>query len=82
MRGNRELLGRANKAHTPTVAAADAVVRAEARIVEDHVVRAVATVVRSRPVAAEGTDSVDRSPAPGARSRQEDCSCTFKDSPL
>ena len=69
------VLGNAHETHTLTVVSVVVVVRVEVRIVEVHVVRVVAIVVRSRPVVAVGTDIVDRSPVPVARSRQED-SCT------
>ena len=69
------VLSGANHAHREPIVSVGVVVRVEVRIVEVHVVRVVAIVVRSRPVVAVGTDIVDRSPVPVARSRQED-SCT------
>ena len=68
---DRELLGRANKAHTLTVVSiVVAVARVEVRTAEVHVVRGVATIARSRPVVAVGTDVVNIRPVTPARSRQ------------
>ena len=71
-----------NKAHTSTVIAVVPTVRIEVSAVEVHVARAVAIVVRSRPVAAEGTDVVDTCPVSEARSGQEDCTGILKSRPL
>lgn len=49
----KSILNRGNEAHTSTVVPVEAVVRAEARVVEAHVVRPVAIEVPDRPVIAE-----------------------------
>lgn len=72
------ILGRADKAHTSTAFAAVPIVSAEVALDEEHVVRVVTIFVRSRPVAAVGTDVVDIRPVTPARSGQEDCTVGFE----
>ena len=72
------ILGRADKAHTPTALAVVPTASVEVALVEEHVVRAVTISVRSRPVEAAGTDAVDNCPATPARSGQEDCTVGFE----
>lgn len=81
-RSNRELLGNTHETHREPTVAVLGVLWVEVAVVEIHAVRTVATVARSRPVVAEGTDIVDRIPVLVARSRQEDCTGTFKGNPL
>ena len=71
---HKELLGRADKAHTSTAIAVSVADRDEVRVVEVHAERVAATtVVRGRPVFTVGTAIEDRSPEASVRGRQEDC---------
>ena len=72
-RGTRDLLGNTREANREPEVSVVVAVRAEAAVVEVHAARAAATAARSRPVVAVRTDTVNRSPVPAARSRQEDC---------
>lgn len=72
------ILGRPDKAHTPTASAVVPIVSVEVALAEVHVVRVVTISVRSRPVVAVGTDVADISPATPARSGQEDCTVGFE----
>ena len=72
----------ANQADRPTAAAVVAVRGIEIARTEVQIVRVVAIVVRSRPIATVGTDTVDRSPIAVAGSRKEDTTYVFHFSPV
>ena len=78
----RELLGNEHQAYTTTVAPAAVAPNAKAAVVEVHSGRVNDLALRSRPVVAVGTDTVDRSPTSAARSRQEDCTGLLQGVPL